>query len=506
MTNSSDHNLSEYFKNLKTAIWSGGSTYTKEPPFHPSVLYPEYMFKAHGSEPNPAYEGVRECLRLLDLDRSNFGAPEWNPLGEIIKPGDTVVLKPNFVLSRHAKGGDLFSIITHPSILRAIIDYVFKALRGDGNIIIADAPQMDCNFAELLSRTHLASIQELYQSQFGFEIQIIDLRDFWLDSPPGETTAYSERRFPLPGDPNGSVEVNLGKESAFYGVSNWDAFYGADYTRNETIAHHHDDVHKYVISKTILEADVLISVPKLKVHKKVGVTLNTKGLVGITTNKNCLIHYTLGSARNGGDQFPPDALGFRDKILVKSQRFLYDALLSKKNPALDRVYQLIAKCYKTFVEPTGLGMSRDKRILDAGNWRGNDSAWRMVADLMRIIFFADGQGNIRQEPQRRIFSFIDGIIGGENDGPLAPDAAPSGVVIAGVNPLAVDMAATRLMGLDFDKLRWVDYLLKSRLYGISDENEIQVISADSRFTDMFGDKASPLAFKPHPGWKNYLEI
>ena len=76
-----------------------------------------------------------------------------------MKRGDKVVVKPNFVLSRHSRGGDLFSIITHPSVLRAVIDYVYKALEGEGSIIIADAPQMDCNFQELMKATQLAGIQ-----------------------------------------------------------------------------------------------------------------------------------------------------------------------------------------------------------------------------------------------------------------------------------------------------------------------------------------------------------
>jgi hypothetical protein len=149
----------------------------------------------------------------------------------------------------------------------------------------------------------------------------------------------------------GSVLIDLGKQSAFYGKNNWKSFYGADYTRQETIAHHHGDVQQYIISKTVLDADVFISVPKLKVHKKVGVTLNAKGLVGIVTNKNCLVHYTLGTPERGGDQFPPNLLLGREEFLVKSQRFLYDTLLSKKNPLLDKVYHVIAMAYKKIVQP-----------------------------------------------------------------------------------------------------------------------------------------------------------
>lgn len=61
---------------------------------------------------------------------------------------------------------------------------------------------------------------------------------------------------------------------------------------------------------------VFISVPKLKVHKKVRVILNTTGLVGINTNKNYLIHYTLGTPEEGGDQFPSKVLSLREELIV----------------------------------------------------------------------------------------------------------------------------------------------------------------------------------------------
>ena len=157
--------LNEYYQNSKVAIWKGDIEYSDEPPFHPFNKYPEYDHGLIGPKPNPAYHGVRSCLHLLGLDEPRYGTPEWNPLGEDIKPGDKVVIKPNFVLSRHNDGGYLFSIITHPSIIRAIVDYVYKALETRGKIIIADAPQMDCDFQELLGQTKLVSIQELYKDR-----------------------------------------------------------------------------------------------------------------------------------------------------------------------------------------------------------------------------------------------------------------------------------------------------------------------------------------------------
>src|SRR5512143_619747 len=79
----------------------GAVRYPEEPPFHPSERYPEYPFEAISDRPNHAYAMVRELFRTMGLDRERFGTPSWNPLGELIKPGQRVVLKPNLVSHRN---------------------------------------------------------------------------------------------------------------------------------------------------------------------------------------------------------------------------------------------------------------------------------------------------------------------------------------------------------------------------------------------------------------------
>jgi len=501
--------LDSYYWKLIVAIYKGMPDYLDSPPYNPYERYPEYDINLGISNaPNPAYEGVRSCLRLLGLDKRNYGTPDWNPLSEIIKPGHRVVIKPNFVLSDHYEGGNLFSIITHPSIIRAVVDYAFKAIKGDGEIIIADAPQMDCNFEQLLDRTKLTSIQELYWDKYRFELRILDLRDFWLERCEGMVAATLDRRHKLPGDPEGSVVVNLGRKSAFYGLKS-DRFYGADYNRDETIRHHTGERQEYMVSKTILGADVLISVPKLKVHKKVGVTLNAKGLVGINTNKNYIVHYTLGTPEEGGDQFPPGFLKGKAKLRVKLQRFLYDLLLARKNPITDKAYEFIHKTAKVLIRPFFRGVdTREIGLYDGGNWYGNDSAWRMVSDLMKVALYADKNGKLMETPQRRIFSMVDGIIGGENNGPLTPDEKRCGVVIAGFNPLAVDIVGIRLMGFDWTRLKWVTDLLKNKYFNFYVDNigDIKIMTDASEFQDIFSDNSVLLGFKPHPGWQGYVEL
>lgn len=490
----------------KVAVGFTIPLYNMEAPFHPDNSYPELPFSEVSEYPNFPYRLLRNLLGQLGYDAQNYNTPEWNPFGAFIKPGQTILIKPNYVQSFNSSGDDIFAVVTHPSILRVLIDYAYIALKGKGRIIIADAPDMGCDWEQLMAVQRLDTIQEFYNSKFGFEIEVYDLRDFALINP--RLPAYSENRKVLSGDPLGSVVINLGKQSEFYGLPS-DNYYGADYNRRETIKHHQGEVHEYSISKTALSADVFISVPKMKVHKKVGVTLNLKGLVGINTNKNYLIHYRLGTPSQGGDQLP-DGQPTADYLIIKVQRLLFDKALGNQNRWGDLAYKTALALYRTFIKPIR-HVSKTTLIEDAGNWYGNDSAWRMTSDLAKILFFADSSGNICNTIQRNIFCVVDGIVGGENNGPLSPDAKRSGCLVIGQNPLAVDMVATRLMGFDFRKLRQFDLVLKDEWdFLVHSPSDIEVIldgklvGGESFFDPCWKD--SLLGFKPHPGWVGKVEV
>ncbi len=141
------------------------ASYPAQAPFHPDTRYPEYPFPSHlAREKNHAYAALRDLFLQMGYDAVNAETPHWNPLGHLIRPGMRVVIKPNFVLSAHKRGKDLFSIITHPSVLRAVADYCWIALKGEGEFIIADAPQYNCDFSQLLSVTGLAQLVPFYAS------------------------------------------------------------------------------------------------------------------------------------------------------------------------------------------------------------------------------------------------------------------------------------------------------------------------------------------------------
>jgi len=101
-------------------------SYPNPPPFHPPEKYLEYPFDEI-DKTNTVYKTVRDLLYHLGLDAEQYGTAQWNPFKELIHPGNTVVIKPNLVLDAHVKGADLYSIITHPSVIRAVNNTAYSA-------------------------------------------------------------------------------------------------------------------------------------------------------------------------------------------------------------------------------------------------------------------------------------------------------------------------------------------------------------------------------------------
>jgi len=481
------------------AIATGFHGYCATPPFSPAEAPPEYPFPpgTTQNEPNVAYEGVREALRLCGLNAAEYGQANWNPLKDIVRPGDAVVLKPNFVRDfRETQPGDGDCLITHGSVIRAVADYVFLALRGEGRIIVADAPQNDADFDRIRAITGLDAIQEFYRRHAGFELEVCDLRPERAKKIDGVIVGHT----PLPGDPRGYVRVNLGEHSMFAEVEHLcHLLYGSEYDRGELHAHHRDGVHEYLISKTVLEADVVIGLPKLKTHKKVGLTVNLKNLVGINGNKNWLPHHREGTPSQGGDQFPDDRL--RSRV----ERRVVDGF-KRVFPALGPLRPLVAGPVKA----AGKAIFGDtnKGTIRSGNWYGNDTTWRMVLDLNRILLYADSSGRLQPQPVRRFFSLVDGIVAGEGNGPLDPTPKQAGVILAGANPVAIDLACATLTGFDSRRLPMLHRAFdSSRLpLVIFGTNDVTLQSNDPSLSlPIRCLTGAPLHFRPSPGWQGAVE-
>ena len=482
------------------SISTGHNGYPSKPPYSPTSDYPEYSFGpvAIADGANPAYEGVREALQLLELDAEHYGRKDWNPMGEIIRPGNTVVLKPNFIRDfRETQPGHEDCLITHGSVIRAALDYVYIALKGEGRIIIADAPQNDADFDVIRRIARLSEIQEFYSRHADFEVEVYDLRPEKARKIDGVIVGHER----LPGDPVGYVKANLGQHSAFNEISHLcHLLYGAEYDTSELRSHHHGNTHEYLISKTILDADCIINLPKLKTHKKTGITVSMKNLVGINGNKNWLPHHREGTPAQGGDQFADDGIKHRiERGAMACFRNLF--------PLFGPLRRVIAKPVKALGK--GIFGDTNTNTIRSGNWYGNDTTWRMVIDLNRILMYADRNGHLQDNPARRIFCIVDGIVGGEGNGPLDPTPKPVGIVLAGKNPVAVDLVCARLMGFDYKRLPVLRQALDNHSLPITafEHDELVCKSNDQQFDrslDEF-DRMS-LAFEPHFGWQKHVEL
>lgn len=485
---------------MLVSVWqTTDAEYPKTPPFHPSTSYPEAMFPEVWLEPNAAYDGVRQLFKLHGLDQANYGKKSWNPLGDIVKRGNTVLVKPNLIKENHPRdpNGWIY-MMTHGSVIRAVCDYAIKAIGAKGKIIVADAPQTDSSFAEICRILNLRELQEFYRSK-GIDFELVDLRKYEWDSV--DDVVVSRRD--LAGDPNGYVKFDLGQDSLFHGYSGEGHYYGADYDTKEINSHHYGSTHEYVISGSAIKCDVFINLPKLKTHKKAGVTLSLKNLVGINGDKNFLPHYTEGTPSTGGDQFPDGTLGHRvESVGLKAFRRVALAV-----PGVGPWAYRQAKSIGQRV----LGATSE--VIRSGNWHGNDTTWRMCLDLNRILMYGNETGSFSKDvpgSRKKYISIIDGIVGGDGDGPIDVDPVPSGVLLFGTDPVCVDSVAVAIMGLDPEKLAVVRGGFRLESFKITDDSfdTIEVVSNNKSWCRAYReiDHSTVLHFRPHFGWRGNIEL
>lgn len=462
--------------------------YCRDAPFHPQERYPEYPFGDTG-ERNPCYGEVRNVLHRLGMDKENFGRDTWNPLGDIIRPGDNVFIKPNFV-SHFNPVDTIECMITQGSVIRAVLDYVYIALDGRGTVGIGDAPSIEADFGTIARLTGLDRIAEYYADK-RIRPDVMDLRKEQGQSPGGKLMPK-----PLAGDPRGYSVVNLGADSALVEIiGGYKKFRANNYDKKYMMEHHNEEKNEYYIANSVLNADVVINVPKLKTHCRSGITCALKNLVGINGYKSWLPHHRSGSPADGGDEYQHKDL--RKDVIVGLNDGISTTDSQLKVMPMRALSQFLY--YSKFIVPF-----RDD--LYGGSWHGNDTIPRTISDLNRIIFYADRNGKLRDTIQRKMLILVDGIIGGEKEGPQTPAAIHSGVLLAGYNPVEIDLACSRLMGFDYRKMTTFRYAMSGGKYQIFSgrPEDIQILSDRCASFDGVYD-AYNCNFAPPRGWKGFIE-
>lgn len=378
--------------------------------------------------------------RALDEIFSAMSMNIDNAFEGYIKPGMRVFIKPNWVASRWRKScdhtDDLYCVITHPNVIEAVADRVAKALHGNGEIIIADNPSIDADFEELMAFTGIRRLE----SKYDVPCHIYDLRP--LVCKDLKDYGKKDKMAHQTGDPNGEVELNLGRNSLFYGVDPT-LFRGVFDEREETVAAHTGDTQLYTVSGSLYNSDVYISIPKLKTHQKVGATLNLKGQVGAMTRKNQLVHWRVGCPETGGDEYPD-----RD--------------------SWER--------------------AQHAKVTHRGAHPGNDTIWRMVCDLYQALLTKN----------RKYFTIIDGIMAGEGQGPFCPTSKHANVLLGGYDLLLTDIVAVRYMGFDPLKIKYLEYFIHEWNINL---NEISVYLFGKNKTDFFTEPTRYADFEVPPAWR-----
>ncbi len=473
------------------AIENAGIKYPQDS-CNPSEYYPEYIWGEDevATEPNMVYSAIRKCLYDLGLDCTNYGKAIWNPLGRIIDKGDTVLLKPNLVVSDHP---DLQCIVTNPAVIRAVLDFVCIALKGTGRIIVGDAPMQRCNFDEVITKTGYDKVIDFY-SQHGIQITFVDFRNFVSDYSTDEVKVLKNTHL---GNDN-FVPVDLTKESLHcprdrfykrYRVTNYDYRKMREY--------HNSQHHIYLIRKELLEADVVINLPKPKTHRKAGFTGALKNVVGTVVHKECLPHHIRGSVASGGDEY------LRRDFFKCIRTFCYERI------DLANIYdrKIFLPVYKKMLALSDKAVGKFKRdAYSEGSWYGNDTIWRTFWDINRCLMYSDRKGVLCDAKQRKFLTIADMVISGEKDGPVHASPKEVGIVVAGLNSVVVDILIAQLMGFDYEKIPALSGIINGMQYPLWEGNrsDIWVIS------EVFGEKnidEVPLKWKfiPTKGWKNHIE-
>lgn len=489
---------------MKVSIARASARYPLAP-YHPSERYPEYAGAASdlATDDNSVYRAVRDALHQLGFDDAHYGTAAWNPLGHMIGPGSRVIIKPNFVNHYNPLSDErpyFDALVTQAAVMRPLLDYVLIATRGDCVVTFADLPMQSADFGTIARETGLLALMDFVGTQNWPRaiIQTLDLRDYRLITD--RSGAVLERQT-QPGDPLGYTTIDLGKASSLVPLDRHaHLFIAPDYVGDKVVRFHTDGAHKYVLPRTILASDLFINVPKLKVHKKVGVTLCLKNLVGIIGDKGCLPHWRSGDPAAGGDEFAV-------ATTINVMRGRYSFALRRLGRPIWRI-----------VRPLGRFLSRLNELAHRhepltriihGEWHGNDTIWRMVHDLNRIIMHADSNGLLHDERQRHYLGVVDGIVGGEGEGPLAPHPVASGLIAAGTDPLAVDIVCSQLMGFNWRCIPQFSQLDPASRYAFSTfagtEREIEPVSSDEAYRGPLATLLPVHRFEPARGWKGQIE-
>ncbi len=432
---------------------------------------------------------LRDLFQSWELDPERFGTPEWNPLGVFIPPGCRVVVKPNWVLHQNESGQGLDCLLTHASLIEAILEYA--ALAHPGAVVLGDAPIQRCDFNALRIACGLDPMVQRFRSR-GMNLELRDFRRTMLIGRRLRTAQIENLQavedFVLCDLKTLSLLEPLAREAWKFRVT----MYDPDLLQRT----HGPGKHQYLIARDCLAAQVVINLPKLKCHKKAGITGALKNLVGINGNKEYLPHHRKGGRETGGDCYAGESW------LKRRAEELFDAANRRRQGTARHLFGAAAGAAARLAQAFGADDNLE------GSWHGNDTVWRTCLDLQRILRYGRDDGTLSSTVQRHVISITDAIVAGEGDGPLAPTPVPAGFLTGAVNPAAAEWVHARLMGFDPVKIPLVREAFSDFPYPLA-EFPPSDIRVRMRGQEQGVEDLHPFArrsFRPSKGWENHCEL
>lgn len=108
--------------------------------------------------------------------------PDWNPPGLLINFGDCVILKPNWVFHRNYSGQGMGCLVTHASVLGAVLDLVLRA--QPGKVVVGDSSIQGCDLPKLMEAAGYNALKQR-RVQVAVSIEWQGFRRTVLANPEG---------------------------------------------------------------------------------------------------------------------------------------------------------------------------------------------------------------------------------------------------------------------------------------------------------------------------------
>lgn len=413
----------------------------------------------------------------------------------------TIVLKPNWVLHESNPAFPIRALVTSPQVIHATLQACLDLFPSAQSILVGDCPLQWADWPLLCQQSGLDTVIRHFAQTAPGRVAFRDLRREVFQREASHFLAPADTEH---GDPRGYREVQLGKESHLEPIADQSSrFAVSDYDTSVTSSHHAPGCHQYLVSQSILDADLFINLPKWKCHAKSGLTAALKNVVGINGDKAYLPHFRRGAPRWGGDEYRDE-----DRWLYWSQSTLKN-LLQKRSQTLYRAlkpgWELLKRWRGIETKLQSASDNPGRFYSGSGSWHGNQTIWRMIYDLNLIIRWVDAQGTLQPHPVRDYFCIVDGLVSGEGNGPLEPLPRDTGWLVFGSDPFAIDATLAWAMGFQLPRLPILEHrhaFLRPD-WGRFDSPTLSLLRDGQTVQPL--TSPPPFQFVPPPGWKGHLE-